>query len=55
MNRLKELRTQRDLNVRQLAAQAGVDPSAISLLENDRRKAQLTTLQDAAILACGIW
>jgi transcriptional regulator with XRE-family HTH domain len=48
MNRLKELRTQQDLSVRKLAAKAGVDPSAVSLLENDRRRAQLTTLTKLA-------
>ena len=44
MNSLKEQRTRRGLSVRQLAAKANVDPSAISQLENDRRKAQQTTL-----------
>lgn len=48
MNRLKELRTQQDLSVRKLAAKAGVDPSAVSLIENDRRRAQLTTLTKLA-------
>ena len=44
MNSLKEQRTRRGLSVQQLAAKANVDPSAISQLENDRRKAQQTTL-----------
>lgn len=48
MNSLKEQRTRRGLSVRQLAAKANVDPSAVSLLENDHRKAQQTTLSKLA-------
>lgn len=48
MNNLKEHRMRQGLSVRALAAKAGVDPSAVSLLENDRRKAQQNTLSKLA-------
>ncbi len=48
MNSLKEHRSQQGLSVRQLAEKSGVNPSAISLIENDRRRAQQLTLSKLA-------
>lgn len=44
MNRLKILRAEKDLSLRQLEERSGVDQSIISQLENGRRKARLNTL-----------
>jgi transcriptional regulator with XRE-family HTH domain len=44
MNKLKLLRAESGLSLRELANKSTVDQSTISLLENDRQKAQITTL-----------
>ena len=48
MNRLKELRQERKLSLRKLAARAQVDQSTISEIENNKRKAQKITLEKLA-------
>jgi len=48
MNSLKEQRLKQGLSVRQLAEKSRVNPSAISLIENDRRRAQQLTLSKLA-------
>jgi transcriptional regulator with XRE-family HTH domain len=48
MNVLKRLRTERGLSLRVLAAKADLDQSTISLIENDRKRAMLTTLTKLA-------
>jgi len=41
-NRVKELREQRGLTIRQLAMAVGVAPSTISRIENEKRKISLS-------------
>lgn len=48
MNMLKRLRVEAGISLKKLSAATGVDPATISQLENDRRKAQLTTLAKLA-------
>lgn len=48
MNVLKQLRTERGLSLRKLAVKADLDQSTISLIENDRKRAMLSTLQKLA-------
>ena len=44
MNILKQLRLDAGLSLRALATKADLDQSTISLIENDRKKAMLSTL-----------
>ena len=44
LNKLKYLRGVKGLNIAELEHLSGVDASTISALENDRRKAQISTL-----------
>ncbi len=44
MNLIKALRAERGWTIAQLARAAEIDPATISLLENNRRKAQAVTL-----------
>jgi transcriptional regulator with XRE-family HTH domain len=44
MNKLKVLRAESGFSLRELATKSGVDQSTISLIENDRQKAQIITL-----------
>ena len=44
MNKLKRLRAERGLTLRKLAIKADLNQSTISLIETDKRKAQLVTL-----------
>jgi transcriptional regulator with XRE-family HTH domain len=48
VNILKRLRTERGLSLRKLATKADLDQSTISMIENDKKKAMLTTLQKLA-------
>ena len=48
MNKLKRLRGESGLSLRELAQVSGVDQKTISFIENDKSKAQLTTLAKLA-------
>jgi len=45
MNVLKKLGTEKGLSLRKLAVLADLDQSTISLIENEKKRAMLTTLQ----------
>lgn len=49
MNKLKRLRGERGLSLRGLAEKARINQATISLIETDKRRAQLATLGKLAI------
>lgn len=44
MNILRQLRAERELSIEELAKKSGINPSTISMLENDNRKANPKTI-----------
>jgi transcriptional regulator with XRE-family HTH domain len=48
LNPLKRWRAKRKLSLKELGAKAGIDPSSVSLIENNHRRPHLTTVAKLA-------